>query len=215
MTSCRFRDAIDDYLLGRLGHTEAIRFEEHYFNCRECFEELKIRTELLRVIKDKGGDIFTRQPDSRVETRAGSGIGAFLRFKPWWALAALAVVAGLAIFLVLRPQRPAPSPAFTLGGDNTVRGQALEPRFPLLEVGRVPDVFEWKPLSRSASYVLFLYEKDVIWSGKTGDSRLVPPEEVKRRLLPGRTYTWEVKAYSPQGALITASRPVRFRIAED
>ncbi|MBN2198304.1 MAG: zf-HC2 domain-containing protein, partial [Candidatus Aminicenantes bacterium] len=47
MNSCPHRKLIDDYLLNRLGEDEKNRFEEHFFNCRFCFEELKAREEVV------------------------------------------------------------------------------------------------------------------------------------------------------------------------
>jgi len=83
MNSCRFRQAIDDYLLQRLGEEEKAGFEEHFFNCRDCFEELKAREEILRVIKARGGEIFTGGAEPAGEA-IEPGRRAALRFKPWW-----------------------------------------------------------------------------------------------------------------------------------
>ncbi|MBM3296102.1 MAG: zf-HC2 domain-containing protein [Candidatus Aminicenantes bacterium] len=213
MNSCRFRQAIDDYLLQRLGEEEKAGFEEHFFNCRDCFEELKAREEILRVIKARGGEIFTGGAEPAGEA-IEPGRRAALRFKPWWGMAALAAAAALVLILYL-PRRQAPSPVFTLGQDEIVRGETLVLLSPAGPVGPAGILFEWQPLSRKARYALFLYEGELLWSVETDDTRLELPEEWRQRLMPGRTYSWEVKAYSPPGTLITASAKAEFRIRED
>ncbi|OGD10329.1 MAG: hypothetical protein A2Y86_04105 [Candidatus Aminicenantes bacterium RBG_13_62_12] len=214
MNSCWFHGLIDDYLLNRLGENEKMRLEEHFFNCRACFEEVKTREELLRVIKNRGAEIFVQSPEPGAEKAPTFGRSAALRLRPWWALAALAAVGGLFLFLFL-PNRPGRSPVFTLGENEAVRGETLELISPLDEAASVPRFFEWKPLSRNVRYVLFLYGQELIWSGETDEGRIAFPEEISRQLRPGQMYSWEVKAYSPPGTLITASRRAEFRLAED
>ncbi|MCJ7680803.1 MAG: zf-HC2 domain-containing protein, partial [Candidatus Aminicenantes bacterium] len=58
MSKCLHTGLIDDYLFNRLDEREKEKFEEHYFNCPACFEELKHRSEILAVIKEQGPTLF-------------------------------------------------------------------------------------------------------------------------------------------------------------
>ena len=56
-----FRDTeIDNYLSGGLTAEELEAFEEHFFNCEECFADLKLREEIVEVIKEEGETIFVK-----------------------------------------------------------------------------------------------------------------------------------------------------------
>ncbi|MBN2199754.1 MAG: hypothetical protein JW747_07900, partial [Candidatus Aminicenantes bacterium] len=193
---------------------EKNRFEEHFFNCRSCFEELKAREEVVQVIKDRSDEIFARARPAGSEKASGLGPGRAWRFKPWWAAAASAAVVVLVLVLAgLR--RPNVPPVFTLGDDEAIRGETLELLSPRDEIEPVPRFFEWTPLSRKARYVLSLSGRELIWSGETDENRLDLPANIQERLKPGRTYSWEVKAYSPPGTLITVSNKAEFRIRKD
>jgi hypothetical protein len=209
MSSCGHKNLIDDYLLNRLGEDEKARFEDHFFNCSACFEELKAREEILSVIKHRSGEIFA----GGLETGVAAPRAAW-KWRPWLAAAGLIAVAGLSLILFL-PHRPESEPVFTLGQEDVMRGEVLELISPGDITGPFPVFFEWKPLSRKARYILFLYDQELIWSEETDDSRLAVPEEITKLFQPGRTYSWEVKAYSPPGTMITASTRARFRTAGD
>ena len=43
MKKCKFDDSIDDYLLSKLSEEDREKFEEHYFNCQQCFEKMLAR----------------------------------------------------------------------------------------------------------------------------------------------------------------------------
>jgi len=214
MSSCPHSKYIDDYLLNRLGEKEKMRFEEHFFNCRTCFEDLKAREEVLRVIKNRSEEIFARDRDADTEKAGVGETRRALRFKPWWAAAAAAAAAALLLIMYL-PHRPELPPVFTLGEDEAVRGESLELLSPAGESEAAPRAFEWRPLSRKARYILSLYDGELIWSGETEDTRLDLPGEIRERLKPGRIYFWQVKAYSPPGTLITSSQKAEFRFDKD
>lgn len=63
MMKCDKRDreqAIDDYLSGSLSAKETEAFEEHFFNCDECFQDLKLREEIVDIIKEEGEIVFAK-----------------------------------------------------------------------------------------------------------------------------------------------------------
>jgi len=209
MTASCQDDRIDEYLLGRLSAEDIAAFEEHYFNCPACFEELKIRAEVLSVIQTKGRDLFpaAAQP-GRIRIRPKNPV-----LKPvwWWTAAAGAAAVIVGILLLARP--PQTPPVFTLSGDDTVRGQALGLISPRGDVALPPLYLEWAPLAEGTEYSVSLFDRERLWSETTRESRIRLPEEIRGRMLPGRTYSWQVKAFSPEGALTALSSRLPFKIA--
>jgi hypothetical protein len=49
---------ISKYLLNELSEDENLKFEEHYFKCEECFDELKAAEEALNLMRDEGSTLF-------------------------------------------------------------------------------------------------------------------------------------------------------------
>jgi len=56
---------ISKYLMNELSEDESLKFEEHYFKCEECFNELKAAEEALNLIKNEGSALL--QKASKVE----------------------------------------------------------------------------------------------------------------------------------------------------
>jgi hypothetical protein len=101
--------ATDRYLLGELTAAEADAFEEHYFDCVDCADELRIGTRFMN-----GGRGIAR------EAAAPSEVAPVVRFEPRprrtaWLPAAVAAALVLAVGapILMRQQRPAPQgPSF-------------------------------------------------------------------------------------------------------
>jgi hypothetical protein len=209
MTSCCYRDSIDEYLLNRLSEEDKAAFEEHYFNCKACFQGLKARAEVLRVIKNRGQDLF-RSPDK-------AGLPVTRPRKPalkpalWGAAAAGVGALIVCVILITRPRETAPT--FTLSGDDTVRGQAIGLISPRGDVALTPAFLEWSPLAEGVEYAVSLFDRERLWSETTRECRIRLPEEVRQRMIPGQAYSWQVKAFSPQGALTAISSRLQFKIA--
>ena len=45
---------IDAYLREQLSETERDNFEEHYFDCQDCFNELRFSSEMAQLIRVEG-----------------------------------------------------------------------------------------------------------------------------------------------------------------
>jgi tetratricopeptide (TPR) repeat protein len=91
------------YLVGGLSDEDRNAFEEHYFECARCFEEL----EALQAIQTE-----LRQPG------AGNGPSTGHLFLPRWAPAAglaAAILLAISVAVWMRPLQPSrrPEPAFT------------------------------------------------------------------------------------------------------
>jgi hypothetical protein len=196
---------IDDYLLGRLNAEEIERFEKHYFNCPECFRLTEERAALIDAVKAAG-------PGRAAESGQAPGRTGVRRFPFLWATAgaaALLVVAAI-VFLIPRPSGP---PVFSDSGNRVVRGESLVPVEPAGVLRKVPAKFTWRPLDGAAEYMVSVAGIDPAWTAQTRDAAIKTPEEIAGRMVPGKIYTWRVKAFSAEGTLLASSAEVAFSIA--
>ena len=219
MTSCRQEEKIDAYLMGKLPKAEAEAFEDHYFNCPACFQKTFARNELVDVIKYKGASIFAPEEEARrpvVETpkvALWDRITAFLAPRPWMAVAAAAAVLLVVVVGVIPRSHPS-SPVFTAVVDTTVRGAALEAIAPAGAQTQAPAFLSWKGIDGVAEYAVSLFKgSELVWSATSAEARAVLPESVAKELAAGEAYAWQVKAYSPQGTMLSASARTEFTIA--
>ena len=213
MRNCKFEGIIGEYLTNRLTDDKKNEFEEHYFNCSSCFEKMVERDELITAIKYKGQEIFIDEPVTEAvkgETSWGK-ITAFLTPKQWATVAVSATLITVLVFgglLMLKP----PSPQFFINED-AVRGGKITLISPIFEAQTVPSQFEWKRLGENAEYRIYIYDNgDTVWYKTTKDNFIVLPENIKKTLASGEKYSWQVKAFSPEGALISVSSRVQFKI---
>jgi len=213
MRQCLFEDQIDDYLLNRLDGETKERFEEHYFNCSNCFAQLQERDALVSAIKSKGAWLFARerQPEPRSWGAALGKMTDWLTPRQWAVAALSAAVILVAVFGAL-PLLRHQFPQFTLSDSEVVRGQSLSLITPLIDVKAVPAYFEWAKLANAAEYKISIYNGDLLWSASTTETRIAIPEDVKLKMVAGNTYAWQVKAFSASGTLIAVSSRVRFQV---
>jgi tetratricopeptide (TPR) repeat protein len=112
---------IERYIAKKLSEEDSEVFEQHYFSCEHCFEELKLRTELATVVGTlEPSSHVDQQESATAETTAG---------KWKWVLA----TAALLILLLI------PVQMFLRNSDRQAAGVAsLELPTQLLEVGEMP-----------------------------------------------------------------------------
>ena len=211
MKKCKFENWIDEYLLDKLDETQKETFEEHYFNCPPCFEQMEARSEMIAVIKTQGSEIFrdvyvpAKTKSSRLEP-----VLAFLSPRQW-ALAAVsaALITVLAIGII--PRLKTTSPQFFIN-DDLVRGSSITLISPVIDnLHQIPSEFRWQSLGEDIEYKLFiLHQEELLWSTTTKDNFVTLPEEVKSQMAPGNKYSWQVKAFSPEGSLVAVSSRVQF-----
>jgi hypothetical protein len=176
--------SIFDYLFDRLHDEEKNEFEEHYFNCPYCFEKMVERDELISTIKQKGNMIF--QDEYVVEGEKGA---------TWFEK----------IPSLFTPKQWALIPVYT----------ALLLISPVIDIKAVPSKFEWKDSGNDVEYRIYIYDNgDKLWSTTTKENFIVLPEEVRKLMTSGEKYSWEVKAFSPEGTLIAISSKVHFKISK-
>lgn len=220
MKKCSFKDQIDDYLFNRLDGEAKEKFEEHYFNCSSCFEEMAERNELIAVVKSEGQTIFK---DEYI-AQAAKGetwfekISSFLTPRQWALSAVSAAMILVVVFGVLPYLKT--TPEFTLNED-TFRLRTENKKItlipPVIDMKAFPSKFEWIKLDdkEDIEYKVYIYDNGtVLWSGTTKENFIVLPEKTKLQLIStaSEKYSWQVKAFSPEGTIISISSRVRFNI---
>jgi hypothetical protein len=212
MKTCRYESWIDGYLLGKLSEKETGEFEKHYFECAPCFAKLAEQDEIIDVLK-RDRSAFVAEERSAIETRKAAWYDrAFAFFTPrQWAFAGAAAALLVAVLTVTPLFRNAP-PEFVLNGEDTVRGSSLTLISPVIDIGSIPAFFEWRALGTDVEYQVSIYNGKLLWKTTTRDSRLSLPDDIKALMTAGQKYSWQVKAFSPQGTLIAVSSRVQFTI---
>src|SRR5215475_478211 len=82
------------YLLGELNPQERDAFEQHLFDCSECFEQVKAGTEFVHYLKDIGAEETAAVPSTPAWRRL---LGQAFRPAPAFALG-LICFASLSIY---------------------------------------------------------------------------------------------------------------------
>jgi hypothetical protein len=204
-----FEGKIDDYLLGRLSEEDAGRFESHYFDCPDCFRQTAERAALLAAVKSAGPALAV--PGRAAEPGKSGFRPAAGRFRFGWAAAGAAVLV-LAAAVLFWP-RPEPAPAnFERKGSDVVRGGTLTLLAPLGAVQNAPQKFSWNPIPGAAEYTIIVEGIDPAWTASIRNTSIAPTADVAGRFVPGKSYTWRVKAYSAQGIMIANSTTTEFHI---
>lgn len=212
MKKCPFEEKIDSYLLNRLDGEEKDIFEEHYFNCPACFQEIQARDELIAAIKSRGTWIFKEEPaDQKRLVPSFEKIYSVFTPRQWATVAAVAALFLVVIFGVL-PQWKKSTPQFFLGDHEVVRGKTLSLISPIIDVRAIPAYFEWTKLGDTVEYRISVYNEKLLWTATTKDNRIALPEEVKMLMTAGQKYSWQVRAFSDKGTLIAVSSRVHFQI---
>ncbi len=215
MKKCQYADQVDDYLLNRLEGTAREQFEEHYFNCESCFQMMEERDVLISTIKDHGAWIFREEPAVRRPDWVPAWKRALTSFTPrQWATVGVAAAALILVAVIgVVPRFQGHAPEFILSDNEIVRGESLTLISPVIDVKSIPSYFEWRHLGEDVEYKIFIYNSRLLWSATTKEIRIVVPDEIKRQMVAGQKYSWQVKAFSPKGALIAVSSKVQFQVS--
>ncbi len=213
MRNCKFEEMIDEYLLNRLTEDEKNTFEEHYFNCPSCFEKMAERDELVAAIKYKGQEIF--KDEYVAEAAKGETwwekVTSFLTPRQWTTVAVSAALIAVIVFGILPMLKPT-SPQFFINED-AVRGAKITLISPIWKSETVPSKFEWKTMGEDVEYKIYIYDNgNVVWDDTTKENFIILPENIKKTLASGQKYSWQVKAFSAEGTLISVSSRVEFKI---
>lgn len=94
---------MDDFLLGKLSREEAKSFEVHTFGCPECLEELRLREQMVHLIKEEREALiadYAQQKSSKQKSSILTSIKTFIpNLQKGWVYAGAAVAILLLIFL--------------------------------------------------------------------------------------------------------------------
>lgn len=211
MKKCHFENMIDDYLFDRLDEDRKEKFEKHYFECPHCFEKMQRTDEMIAVIKANGSEIFRDvHAPQKSRTSRLEPVLAFLTPRQWAVAvvsAALILVAAIGII----PHLKTTPPEFFIN-DDLVRGSSITLISPVMDdLERIPSEFKWESLGKDIEYKLFIYhEEELLWSITTEENFVVLEEKTKSLMAPAQRYSWQVKAFSPEGTLIAVSSRVHF-----
>jgi len=214
MKECNFEKDIDNYLLNRLSEEKKEIFENHYFNCSNCFKKVEERNSLISVIKSKGSEIFhdQRKESEGIRTRNSFSERLFSFLTPkQWTMAAISACALLIVVFGIAPNIKSPTPQFVMDSQS-VRGGSLALISPVKNAPEIPSEFSWDNLGEGIEYKIYIYKDNLLWSAPTTHTSISLPEEIKDLLKAGEIYSWEVKAFSQEGSLIAASSKVQFQI---
>jgi len=213
MRKCRKQDLIDEYLLDKLKPEEQADFEEHYFICRSCFDKMSERNEIVQVLRKEG--VLSAAEGLRAgQPSPGSRLDRVFAFLTPRRLAVAGVSAAallLAVWLLI-PRTGTVSPPLVLTDDGTVRGATISVLSPVAEVMEAPAILEWKKVGDDIEYKVSLAGKSPLMSASTKETRIILPDEIRAKMKPGQTYSWQVQAFKTDGTLVAESKRTRFRI---
>lgn len=82
------------------------------------------------------------------------------------------------------------------------------------DVAALPVELRWAPTAEAARYDVELREVDgtVVWRGSVAETHVALPASVAAQIVPGRTFLWQVKATTSDGAVLAESETGRFRM---
>lgn len=212
MKKCEFKDGIDEFLLNRLSEERKEKFDEHMFNCPSCFQEIQERDKLFSTVKTQGKKIFSEYESSEKRGRVPfyELIFSSLSHKQW-ALSGVAAALVMIVVFAALPRLKTNKPQFFINED-LVRGGSISLISPVLNIHSVPSQFRWKREGTDVEYKIYIYNHVLLWSATTFDNFISIPENIKNRISLGEQYSWQVKAFSPEGTLVAVSSKVRFMV---
>jgi hypothetical protein len=78
----------------------------------------------------------------------------------------------------------------------------------VVAIGVIPN---WQSLGENTEYKLFVFhQEELLWSTTTKENFVTLSENIKSLMAPSKKYSWQVKAFSPEGTLIAVSSRVQF-----
>ena len=97
---------VDDYIEGKLSSKDKEAFEQHYFECSKCFESLKFREAIAKVVQEHGEELFAEYIEKEKAAPVSSLANVFRKLFPRptsWRIRWAYVGASIAIVLILVP----------------------------------------------------------------------------------------------------------------
>ena len=102
------------------------------------------------------------------------------------------------------------------GGDDAMRSARLTVISPLGFLQTAPSRLEWLEIKGAVKYQVKLSEVDhtQIWSATVDSPGIALPADVLAKIVPRKTFTWQVTALDQNGAIIAESGSQRFKMEQ-
>ena len=202
---CPSVDQIMAHREGRLSQKQREAFLDHAAECETCTELL----ERLGLESKEVNDLTWRKVEKGLDSRPSSWKeetkGTWLPPVPYLrALAAgvLLVAVGLGIWT----NWPAAEQQTSI-----TRGPVIQMVQPVGPVDRVSH-FQWSSPPVADRFRVTVRGLDTPLEMETTDSRLPLPDDLRQKLVPGRSYRWRVEALDEAGKTIVESEWVEFKV---
>ncbi|MDD8021284.1 MAG: zf-HC2 domain-containing protein [Acidobacteriota bacterium] len=214
MKKCKYEEMIDGYLLNKLPARDKELFEEHYFSCPSCFRKLQDQHLIIGTIKNHPEALMREEARNLVPvmTRLKRELSAFFSLRQL-VMGGITALVLLAVIIAVVPRREMNAPSFTLTDTDTVRGSSITLISPVIDMNQIPSFLEWKKLGDNVEYQVSISNDEVLWKLNTKENLVTLPDEVKAKMVPGEKYSWQVKAFGPDGSLIAVSSRVQFKVS--
>ena len=162
-------EIIEKYVKGKLSDHEREAFDEHCFNCEQCFRELMFYQETAELIRREGKTVFSDylvksdRKKSNTFKNTFNQIFRFLTVKPWRTGIASAGLAVVVLIFILRQPASVPSknyetlPYFEEILSDVSRSESVTVLSP--QVGAVVQnkpLFKWEGLEEERIYLIIL-----------------------------------------------------------
>jgi hypothetical protein len=203
---CPSVQAIADSFDPRASRRKKKRIIDHLSECSYCREEFELYFRLQSIPGDAGQAPVN--PEAADDFSPTARLAAF----PIWRYAALVLGFGLIISILMIFFR-----GWELSEVQRTEGPSVVLVSPVAAQAALKELaFRWKEFPSAQYYILELFDEALlpVWvSLPLQDRRLTLPDDIGRKIRPGRSYFWMVTAYSGQ-AKIGESSLASFRILE-
>ncbi len=224
---------------GSLPSEETARAATHLASCFRCGTELLLlkdfesaATHLDEVatvdwvtaqIQRRSRGITRTTPDSVAGSRRAASsvgkrwrqrIGSPRRISTASLVFAAALVVIVAV-LYLRSGREPMLPSDGARGPMVLRSTEVVLLAPAGDLKQDPAELRWRAAPRAVVYAIKLMEVDQteLWKAESTQTSIALPAAVRAKMIPGKTFLWQVTALDAAGKAVTASPIERFRIA--
>jgi hypothetical protein len=205
----------------RLGSELTATERIHVDTCARCQSELALWHAFNEPSRDAAESeavswIVARLQRSRAASLYGGAPQLAHRFQrtPVRGLlgAAAAIMVAATLGYVVWDREPAVSPP---AGEQVYRTASIDIVSPSGDLARPPRELVWVASPAAARYDVRVLEVDgtIVWRVTSLSPRVVLPDDVIARSVPGKTWIWEVVALDESGRAIAESGPQAFRVA--
>ena len=207
--------------LDRLGSELTATERIHVDTCARCQSELALWEAFNTPSRDRAEREAVDWIVTRLERSRGDSVGSAApplaqRFQPTHVRRLLGVAAAIMVAATLgyvvwdrEPAVPPPT------GEQVYRSVSIDIVSPSGDVAGPPQELVWVAAPAASRYDVRVLEVDgtIVWRASSLSPRLVLPDDVIARSVPGKTLIWEVVALDESGMPIAESGPQRFRVA--